>query len=74
MNDLEKLKHLLVHWKEHNEAHVKTYMEWALRMDELSKTENSDAIIMKELSGILTQIADESRNLEVLLKKAQDII
>lgn len=65
MTDLEKLKHLLKHWMEHNEAHVNTYSEWAL------KAESSGG---KELSDILRQIADESKKLEVLFKKALESI
>ncbi len=82
MTELEKLKHLLEHWIEHNEAHVKTYHEWAVRLDrfrpaeegELSGAEKADAIKIKELSEILRQIAGESRNLETLFKKAQGIL
>ena len=65
MNDIDKLKHLLEHWVEHNNAHVKTYAEWASKAESLGE---------KELSDILKQIADESRNLEVLFKKAQEIL
>jgi rubrerythrin len=65
MTELEKLKHLLKHWIEHNDAHVKTYIEWA------SKAESAGE---KELSDILKQIADESKKLEVLLRKATEII
>jgi len=82
MNDIEKLKHLLEHWIEHNEAHVKTYNEWAVRLDriipaeegELSKAEKAETVKLNKLSDVLRQIADESRNLEALFKKAQDII
>lgn len=65
MTELEKLKHLLEHWIEHNDAHVKTYEEWASKAESFGK---------KELSDILKQIADASRDLEVLFKKAQGII
>ena len=61
MTELEKLKHLLEHWIEHNEAHVKTYDEWAQKTDALSK---------KELSAILNQIAQESKKIERLFEKA----
>jgi len=82
MTELEKLKHLLEHWIEHNEAHVKTYNEWAVRLDriihaeegELSKAEKAETVKLNKLSDVLRQIADESRNLEALFKKAQDII
>ncbi len=61
MTDLEKLKHLLEHWKEHNEAHVKTYNEWALKAVSLGE---------EELSNILKQIAEESKKLNGLFIKA----
>jgi hypothetical protein len=61
MTELEKLKHLLEHWREHNKAHVKTYSEWALRAELLGK---------RELADILQHIAEESKKLERLFKKA----
>jgi rubrerythrin len=61
MTELEKLKHLLEHWIEHNNAHVKTYSDWA---------EKAEALGEKELAGILDQIAEESRKLERLFNKA----
>ncbi len=65
MTELEKLKHLLEHWTEHNKAHVATYNEWASK---------AEALGAKELSGILRQIVDESRKLDALFKKALEII
>ncbi len=61
MTELEKLKHLIEHWIEHNEAHVNTYREWASKAEALEK---------KELSEILKQITDETNKLESLFKKA----
>lgn len=61
MTELEKLKYLLEHWIEHNEAHVKTYSEWAAKAESLGK---------KELSVILNQITRESRRLNELFEKA----
>ena len=65
MTELEKLKHLLKHWIEHNDAHVKTYDEWASK---------AGAFGNKELSGILKQIAEESRKLEGLFEKAIEVV
>lgn len=65
MTELEKLKHLLEHWIEHNEAHVKTYSEWSSKAESLGK---------KELAGILVQVVDESRKLDGLFKKAMEIL
>lgn len=61
MTELEKLKHLLEHWIEHNDAHVKTYKEWAVKAESLGET---------ELAGILNQISEESGKLEILFNKA----
>ncbi|MBI4682619.1 MAG: hypothetical protein HY757_05910 [Nitrospirae bacterium] len=61
MTELEKLKHLLEHWIEHNNAHVKTYKEWAIKAECLGE---------RELAEMLSQIADESRKLEGLFNKA----
>jgi hypothetical protein len=61
MTELEKLKHLIEHWIEHNNAHVKTYSEWALKAESLGK---------KGLSGVLMKIAEESRKLEGLFQEA----
>ncbi len=65
MNDLDKLKHLLNHWIEHNDAHIKTYTEWA------SKTESLDK---PELSHIIKQIANDSEKMNALFKKAAKMI
>ncbi|MBI5098130.1 MAG: hypothetical protein HZB30_02690 [Nitrospirae bacterium] len=65
MTELEKLKHLLEHWIEHNEAHVKTYSEW------VSKTESLGE---KDLANILLEVVDESKKLNDLFKKAMEIL
>jgi hypothetical protein len=44
MNDLEKLKHLLNHWREHNDDHVNAYNEWAKKAETLGKTDLSKAL------------------------------
>ncbi|HBH60472.1 MAG TPA: hypothetical protein DDX85_01765 [Nitrospiraceae bacterium] len=61
MTELEKLKHLLQHWMEHNEAHITTYKEWAMKAESLGE---------KELAEILGRIATESKKLEGLFNKA----
>jgi hypothetical protein len=61
MTEMEKLKHLIEHWIEHNDDHVKSYAEWALKAESLGE---------KELSDILRQVADESRKMEGLFKEA----
>ncbi len=65
MTDLEKIKHLLKHWLEHNEAHVSNYKEWASKAETLGE---------HELSHIIKQIADSSENLNELFVKAMDLI
>lgn len=65
MTELQKLKHLLEHWIEHNEAHVKTYTEWAGKVETLGK---------KELCNILREIAEENKKLKGLFKKALECI
>lgn len=61
MNDLEKIRHLIEHWIEHNKAHVETYHGWASR---------TAALGQNELSDVLTQIVHESEKLEILFHKA----
>ncbi len=65
MNDLEKLKHLLQHWTEHNDAHVETYSEWA---------EKAESLGQKELSNILKHITEDSKKLNELFRKAAELI
>jgi hypothetical protein len=65
MTELEKLKHLLKHWIEHNDAHIKTYSEWASKAEALGE---------KELSDILNQITADSKKLNELFNRALEII
>ena len=65
MTELEKLKHLILHWIEHNDAHVNTYSEWVLKADALGE---------KEVSEILSKVVVESRKQGELFKKALEII
>lgn len=65
MTDLAKLKKLLEHWAEHNEEHVKTYLEWA---------EKANASGDKELYEILREIAENTKRIEGLFEKAKKMI
>jgi len=65
MTELEKLQHLLEHWIEHNDAHVRTYDEWA---------DKADALGRSDLAQVLREIANETGRLDELLKKAMDIM
>jgi len=62
---MEKLKHLLEHWIEHNQEHVKTYSEWAGKALKAGKSETADA---------LREIADETRRMERMFLKARKAI
>lgn len=65
MTELEKLRHLLGHWIEHNDAHIETYREWASKAGALGE---------HELSDVLDQIAGDSKKLNALFHKAKEII
>ncbi len=65
MTEIDKLKHLLKHWLDHNDAHIETYNEWASKAESLGE---------KELSGILNQIAEDSKKLNGLFDKALKIL
>ena len=65
MDDIEKLRHLLVHWAEHNAGHANAYLEWAKKADTLG---------MSELSKLLIKIEEETLKLEKLFKKAGGLL
>ncbi len=37
MQDMDKLKHLISHWAEHNVEHAATYDSWAIKAGEADK-------------------------------------
>ena len=61
MNDLEKISHLLHHWREHNDEHAESYKGWAEKM-KLSGNER--------LSNILTRLYEETKKLGALFDDA----
>jgi cobalt/nickel transport system ATP-binding protein len=61
MNDIEKLRHLLEHWAEHNIDHARNYAEWAERAKAQGKA---------ELAEVLARITEETRNMDALFQKA----
>ncbi|MDI6800711.1 MAG: hypothetical protein QMD01_01445 [Thermodesulfovibrionales bacterium] len=61
MNELEKLKHLLHHWKEHNDEHAETYKQWA---------EKASALGNKELADILETIRLKTKEMNGLFEEA----
>lgn len=64
MTDLEKLRHLLEHWIEHNDEHSKTYLEWSKKAGAAGKT---------ELSAALKEIAEKTLGLNKLFNKARHL-
>jgi len=62
MDDLAKLKHLLHHWREHNDEHAGTYKEWAQKAAGLGNSEVAD---------ILATIARETEKLSKLFQEAE---
>lgn len=65
MNALEKLKHLLEHWIEHNEEHAGTYLDWANKMETSGN---------HELAAVLKKITEETKKTEVLFRKAKALL
>lgn len=61
MNELDRLKHLLHHWLEHNNEHAETYREWS---------EKALSHGNRELSGILGRLCDETRKMNALFEEA----
>ena len=44
MNDIEKLRVLLPHWMEHNEAHADEFRTWAKRAREAGETHLAEQV------------------------------
>jgi hypothetical protein len=65
MDDLQKLKHLIGHWKEHNEEHAQTYREWSKKADAAGKG---------ELAAILRELAEGTLEMEKLFEKAGKLL
>jgi len=61
MNELDKLAHLLNHWKEHNKEHAGTYREWAVKAASLGRT---------DLAGILDRLYLESMKMDKTFDEA----
>jgi len=65
MNQLEKLKRMLNYWEEHNNEHVKIYMDWA---EKVSSIGNED------LATTLERLCLEQKRLNRRLEEAKRII
>ena len=57
MDEKAKLEHLLGHWAEHNEAHAKSYLEWAEKASAWGNAEL--ASVLKEIAGDNAQAASK---------------
>lgn len=44
MDDLDKLRHLLHHWKEHNKEHGETYRKWAEKIKAMGYEDLGEAL------------------------------
>lgn len=65
MEDIEKLRHLIGHWFEHNAEHARTYLHWAGAADENGRA---------KLAAVLRRMADETGKMDGLLKEAQEAL
>jgi hypothetical protein len=65
MDEREKLKKLLPHWKEHNDEHAESYRKWS---------EKTASIGHWRLSEILKKLSEESRKLNGLFEEAMQTI
>jgi hypothetical protein len=65
MDDFQKLKHLIEHWKEHNEEHAQTYIEWSKR---------ADAADRGEVAALLRELAEETLKMTTLFEKAGGLL
>lgn len=61
MDELKKLKHLLYHWREHNDEHAETYRQWA---------EKAASLGNNELSNILGQLYHQTKKMNELFEEA----
>jgi len=61
MEDLARLKHLIEHWTEHNEGHLKTYIEWE---------EKTRALGRPELTEIMHRIVEKTGRMQELFRQA----
>ncbi|MEW5723533.1 MAG: hypothetical protein AB1896_10530 [Thermodesulfobacteriota bacterium] len=54
MTDLEKLAHLLEHWREHNDEHAVNYRTWADKAEAAGRSEA--ARLLREAAEATTQV------------------
>lgn len=63
MEIADRLKHLLPHWVEHNEAHIQQLEEWAAKARSAG---------MGEIADLVTAAADAMRQANAGLTQARD--
>ncbi|QWR77637.1 hypothetical protein [Candidatus Magnetomonas plexicatena] len=65
MDDLEKLKSLIHHWRHHNDDHAHSYLEWAEKMAAAGRD---------DLYHVLVRIFTDARKLNELFDEAAKIL
>jgi hypothetical protein len=63
LEDIEKLRHLIDHWIEHNEGHSETYRTWTGRAASMDRP---------ELAAALGDVVEEAGRMGALLRKARE--
>jgi rubrerythrin len=56
MTDMDKLAHLLEHWREHNDEHAANYNSWADKADREGK--QKAAALLRQAAEATTRISD----------------
>ena len=65
MNELEKLKALLHHWKEHNDEHAESYKSWAEKAAQLGRN---------DVAQTLEKLYADSKKLNELFEEASKLL
>lgn len=65
MNELEKLKALLHHWKEHNDEHAESYKAWAEKAATLGRS---------DVAQTLERLYNDSKKLNGLFEEASKLL
>lgn len=61
MDDRDKLKHLVEHWREHEREHADTYRMWAGKMRDLGEQEVAECL--EEIARVSEELALRFRTL-----------
>jgi len=65
MTDIEKLRHLIPHWIEHNRSHAAEFMRWAALAS--ASGEKQAAALIENAASLLQKVEDD---LSAALEKA----